>query len=608
MTIAVAPTELKLFIPITKVDVAKRLVYGLATAEVKDRSGETCDYESTKPFYEKWSEGVHKASGGKSYGNVRGQHGKVAAGLLTSINFNDVAKQIEICSEVVDDNEWAKVQKGVYTGFSQGGAYVKRWKGADGEQRYTANPGEVSLVDVPCLDVSTFEVIKADGGTELRKFLAAAPEVPAVIEVAGPTNDEIVAKATEMAKAAGGGKGFADFIVEARAELTKAAAPAEKPAGESVVVPPVDVTKSAAAAVVPAAGAAAALPAITDDSPWDQVWKSRIDGSTHATKAALRKHHETLTATAAAALTAGPIQSALDGINAALGIEKAAAVVTPAKDDKKDAAADDKTKPDPKDDKKKKTKKGMAATDLQKGLYDVGRLANLIMELRWLAADSFWERESEGDGSVVPEQMKANLAGLCSTLVAMVIEETTELFDPENENDALLISVMEMADGVPADAMNALIKMATDDAGFAKCKDAVLKAGARHSKLDQTRIQDAHDNLVAAGAGCGTEVEKMAKDAGDLVKSEARGDALQKALDDINPQIEAIAKSVKFLLDQPRQHPLTRAITKAADNGGGPVTDDEALEKKLAGMSPDEISLMLIKAAQQRGQSILARG
>src|SRR6185295_12168500 len=141
-------TALNLFIPITKVDAAQRLVYGLATAEKVDRSGEVCDYETTKPFYEKWSGDIAKSTDGKSLGNVRAMHGKVAAGKVTAINFNDTDKQIEICAKVVDDNEWKKVEEGVYTGFSQGGAYVKRWKTDDGVQKYTADPGEISLVDL----------------------------------------------------------------------------------------------------------------------------------------------------------------------------------------------------------------------------------------------------------------------------------------------------------------------------------------------------------------------------------------------------------------------------------------------------------------------------
>ena len=164
---------LRLNIPITKVDAARRLVTGVATAEVADRSGEICDYASTKPMYEKWSEAISASSGGKSLGNLRAMHGHVAAGKVTALSFNDAAKQIEICAKVVDDAEWAKVEEGVYTGFSQDGAYARRWTDDTGAKRYTADPHEISLVDLPCLKEARFEMIKADGSHEWRFFKAA---------------------------------------------------------------------------------------------------------------------------------------------------------------------------------------------------------------------------------------------------------------------------------------------------------------------------------------------------------------------------------------------------------------------------------------------------
>jgi len=166
--------DMNLFVPITKIDAAQRLVYGVVTAETPDVSGEVCDYASTKPHYQKWSQNFMSASGGKSFGNLRAMHGNVAAGKLVEIAFNDEQKRIEICGKVVDDDEWKKVEEGVYTGFSQGGRYLNRWPDPDAPalMRYTAEPLEVSLVDHPCLPEATFAVIKADGSTELRKFKA----------------------------------------------------------------------------------------------------------------------------------------------------------------------------------------------------------------------------------------------------------------------------------------------------------------------------------------------------------------------------------------------------------------------------------------------------
>jgi hypothetical protein len=162
--------DLSMYLPITKVDAARRLVYGVATAEVADRAGEVCDYASTKPNYEQWSQEISRSTKGKSFGNLRAMHGPVAAGKVTAITFNDEAKQIEICAKVVDDAEWIKVTEGVYTGFSQGGTYANRWTDEDGLTRYTAVPTEISLVDLPCLPQAYFEMIKADGSKEWRRF------------------------------------------------------------------------------------------------------------------------------------------------------------------------------------------------------------------------------------------------------------------------------------------------------------------------------------------------------------------------------------------------------------------------------------------------------
>ena len=180
---------LDLFMPLTKVDVDSRTVHGVATAEAPDRAGEICDYESTKPYFEAWSAEAQAASSGKSLGAVRSMHQRIAAGKLTNIAFDDEGKQILVAAKIVDDDEWAKVVEGVYTGFSQGGRYVARWTDeSTGLVRYTADPTEISLVDVPCLPGATFQVVK-DGIVEERAFVAATvtePPVGKVVETPAP--------------------------------------------------------------------------------------------------------------------------------------------------------------------------------------------------------------------------------------------------------------------------------------------------------------------------------------------------------------------------------------------------------------------------------------
>ena len=169
-------SALDLFLPLAKVDLDRRLVTGVATAETPDRSGEIFDYASSKPYFEKWSAEAAAATGGKSFGAVRAMHTPIAAGKLTDIAFDDNAKRITVVAKIVDDDEWRKVQEGVYTGFSQGGRYVKRWADPDsGLTRYTADPHEISLVDLPCVPDATFDVVK-DGIVEKRSFASRPPE------------------------------------------------------------------------------------------------------------------------------------------------------------------------------------------------------------------------------------------------------------------------------------------------------------------------------------------------------------------------------------------------------------------------------------------------
>ena len=116
-------SKLNIIIPITKIDAETRTVYGVMTEEVPDKAGEIIDYESAKDEIQKWSDGIAMASDGKSLGNVRAMHGKVAAGKLTDISFDDGAKRVEVAAKVVDDGEWCgrELCKNAIQRFAVGG-------------------------------------------------------------------------------------------------------------------------------------------------------------------------------------------------------------------------------------------------------------------------------------------------------------------------------------------------------------------------------------------------------------------------------------------------------------------------------------------------------
>jgi hypothetical protein len=163
------------FVPLSKVDAARREVWGYATVEEGDHTGQIMDYESSLPHFEKWSADTMQRSGGKSLGNVREMHNPVAAGKLVEFKPDGARKGFWVGAKVVDEQSWQKVEDGVLTGFSVGGDYGKVWRDRMNPrlERYTALPSEVSLVDAPCVPSATFQMVKADGTTEPRLLKGA---------------------------------------------------------------------------------------------------------------------------------------------------------------------------------------------------------------------------------------------------------------------------------------------------------------------------------------------------------------------------------------------------------------------------------------------------
>ena len=598
---------LRMFIPLTKVDAATRTVYGIATGETADRSGEICDYASTKPFYEAWSGDIAKATSGKSLGNVRAMHGSIAAGVVKAITFNDDSKQIEIAAKIVDDAEWKKVQEGVYTGFSQGGGYVKRWKDeASGLQRYTANPSEVSLVDLPCLPTATFQMVKAAGAVEARHFAKSAQ-----VEPPAPSNADVNAKATELAKAAGRETAVADFFAPAREALMKAALPAPpeaKPAGE-VEPAPTNVVDGV-----------------------EQVWKAS-DGSTFVKKAdALAKNAEL-----AAAPGTKAVLDALGELGGKLGIAKG--------DQGGDAPGNGTKKPGEGKDqaegggaaamnansftrKKKRiapdgsTMKAATAESLAKDLYTASRFAELLASLRSMAMSAEWDAvfgHADTDDAELAAKMKVWVADGCSMLVAIVQSEADDL-DPDTDDGA----AMAMAAGarLKPGAFAALGKASAHVPKLAKVLAAFEKAGARNSKADADKIQAMHDHAMDLGAtcdkgNCGDDASKAA--GGDLTKAlaemttgrdleKARGDALQKTLDDqILPMLKAMGEKIDNIERQPMPLPLQNAGTRVVTKGAEADGDERPLADRLAEMrekDPDGYQILMIKVAQQNPQQL----
>lgn len=161
-------------------------VEGILAGEEIDFEGEIMDYATSKPNFQAWNKKMSELSGGKSVGNLRGQHNsKIAAGKFVEMNYDDGAKSIPVVAKVVDPGEQEKVREGVYTSFSVGAHYARKWK--DGKNvRWTADPFEGSLVDFGAIPMTRgFTYQAADGKIEERQFDGGRRELRKAFEAAG---------------------------------------------------------------------------------------------------------------------------------------------------------------------------------------------------------------------------------------------------------------------------------------------------------------------------------------------------------------------------------------------------------------------------------------
>lgn len=632
-------TPLRIFLPLTKVDEEKRLVYGRVAVEELDQANEIFDYASSKPNFQAWSEKMAKSSGGKNLGNVRVMHTAKAAGMMVGMDYDDTGKAIEGCAKVVDDDEWKKVLAGVYTGFSMGGSYAKRWKDESGAQRYTAMPVEVSLVDAPCIKSATFEVIKGAGvSNELRKFHPWEP-----------SSADIAVEAEVLCKAASG-PSWAMFIEKARdsliakrrgddapvdAELAKAfeakvtvthdgkdgkeeagvdgekVAEGDAKAGEDDKKPAGD--KDAKGTEGKEEGKVEGM-AGEDDKPADdgddakakaqaladkkeqaakaardeisQVWQAK-DGKTFLTKADCVAHQ------VAVVLGENPLTAALAGL-------------------KKDISGEQPKPADPMKVELEKHAVGLRdlatfgkllplvkaefdKTDgavLRKSVYDIGSFAMAINTLASIQSCLAMEADYEKDDSKVPLELRNKIADLVGIFLRTAAEEMGE-----------------MVAGMPGGVIQVTNPAADPEIGVLMSETAKALPIAELSKRtpDQERLNAMLAALVAKGIAPKVDAEA----AETLAKVTLERDGLSKLVADAVPAIEALRKDVALLKAQPNPSaPRLNVLEKGgteAQPAALPTDPQELLAVMAKNFTGDQISAMLIKAAQARPMSLTGR-
>lgn len=466
---------MQIFARLTKVDEASRTVSGVIANEAADRSGEVFDYASSKPLFEKWSQSFAKATGGKSVGNVRAMHGATAAGKLSTLNMDDASKSITVDAKIVDDNEWQKVQQGVYTGFSIGGKYAKKW--ADGDlTRYTAEPFEVSLVDLPCNPEAQFTVIKADNSQEMRKFVSTTDD-EALFQWADANADalEKIARRKNVDPSEGKDKygNDADF-----ADPTNKKYPLNDAkhirAAWSYIHMPKNADKYSAA------------DRKTIESRIVAAWKNKIDQN-------------------------GP-PSAEKFMSVAEGLAKRA-----------DAQALAKV-----------ANELIYERPMQKGLYAVSQFACLLEQLACMADGQDNEDAAEGDDSKMGATLRAALKPLAAAFVQMANEETNEALHGQLNDDAAVGATPLARFAMDTD----LEKRGRKHSAATRAHFDAIREHTKgiNEHLDAMGVDDADgaDDVADDGA------QKLAKSADDLQKVTAERDELLKGMQSIKAELERL--------------------------------------------------------------------
>jgi hypothetical protein len=476
------------FVQFTKVDEAKREIGGIVTAEIPDKEGEVCHYKTTKPFYEEWSEGLSKASEGKNLGNLRVMHGLTAAGVGKSIEFDDDNKCIRMTFKVVNDEAWKGVVEGMYTGFSHGGSYVKTWQ-SNGRQYYTGRPSEVSMVDNPCLGTATFEFIRADGASEMRKFKKVITE-EAMATPAVPNPAEAPVATTGVTKTDKSDKLEIDIdaiVLKVMEGLKKKAAEPPPPTRADLIT----------------------------ELKASKVFKATVD-------------------------------------TAVIG-----AISRVAK------------------------KKALPEADLVKGMYEVGRLADLLQSLCYMQSSAVYERNREMDQSTLPEDLLSDLESLAETFLTMADEEAKELIEAANQ--AGKTGGMYMSN------------KATGLTKAEKTETGQLIAGIVKATTD-------HNNLMAESFGklgkiLGVEeADELGDDSPEPIDPKAKGtenkqkamtsEDITKAIEDgINSGLQTILKAMAGKDDEEEEcdePPAKKGKAKKADGVG----DRQQLPTVVAGAGP----------------------
>jgi phage head maturation protease len=436
---------MRIYFPIAKVDDERREVWGYASTEARDDQGEIVKREAL----------ISALGDYMKFANIREMHQLSAVGVAKEAGVDD--KGLYVGARIVDDRAWAKVVEGVYKGYSIGGRITQR-DPADYKTITGLVLNEISLVDRPANPEAVFDYWKASGDAEMSETRF---NPPLQIWACGVPEHRHLAKADAL-------------------KCLEGVSPDAASGGANLIA-------AAQKALASAEGAVAASRTESGSEPYGEVeyadpgyqpdGKRRypIDNERH-------------------------IRAAWNFINrptnanryTAAQLDQIKAKIIAAWKEKIDRAGPPSAGGD------SHSQKALTSPVLRKALADVGRIAGIILDLDWLAETLAVEAAMEADNSPQPARLKAIVVELCGFLNALVAEETSEILDNADTDDAPIdpaaYGIIAMAAGVAAADLVADIckskgsRMQQFANAILANSPAFAKAGAKHSRSDQALL------------------------------------------------------------------------------------------------------------------------
>lgn len=211
------------------------------------------------------------------------------------------------------------------------------------------------------------------------------------------------------------------------------------------------------------------------------------------------------------------------------------------------------------------------AAKIEKGIYGVRSLAQVLDDIRWITSDAIYEAQSENDNSPVPARLVAWFKDGAAILAEMTAEETGEIashLDKLNPNYGITVQMADKADGIrkSLSATDTLVGFLSAAKEYMP-EDEIGKALFNGKDIAENKA--ALIEVIAKEASGAVDVKKVAGLEESIKKLEGENSDLQKRIKELESKpadtkavLRVINKTDDVVLDDARKDddkPITKA-------------------------------------------------